>query len=150
MGPDGKSDAGAVYLFSFADLAFTDGALTATIGDGYTGSKNVNIANLAGDDQFGIGVSLNAIGDRLAVGAFNDDGNGNSATNSGAAYLISFSDDEFSSGTLRHIIGSGYNTGNNVNLTTLEAGDRFGMSVALNDAGDRLASAHTKMMVDTT
>ena len=139
VGPDGKSDAGAVYLFSFDDLAFTDGALTATIGDGYTGSKNVNIANLAGDDQFGIGVSLNAIGDRLAVGAFNDDGNGNSATNSGAAYLISFSDDEFSSGTLRHIIGSGYNTGNNVNLTTLEAGDRFGMSVALNDAGDRLA-----------
>ena len=139
VGPDGKSDAGAVYLFSFDDLAFTDGALTATIGDGYTGSKNVNIANLAGDDQFGIGVSLNAIGDRLAVGAFNDDGNGNSATNSGAAYLISFSDDEFSTGTLRHIIGSGYNTGNNVNLTTLEAGDRFGMSVALNDAGDRLA-----------
>lgn len=139
VGPDTKSDAGAVYLFSFDDLSFTNGALTATVGDGYTGNKNVNVANLGSDDQFGVSVSLNAIGDRLAVGAFNDDGSSGSTANAGAAYLLSFSDDDFSTGTVRHIFGSGYNTGNNVDIATLEANDRFGMSVALNDAGDRLA-----------
>ena len=138
-GPDAKSEAGAVYLFSFGDVSFTGGALTATVGDGYTGNKNVNIANLSTEDQFGVGVSLNAIGDRLAVGAFNDDGSGDTTTNSGAVYLLSFSDDDFSTGTVRHIFGSGYNTGNNVDLASLDTSDRFGMAVDLNDAGDRLA-----------
>ena len=40
-------------------------------------------------DNFGTSVSLNASGDRLAVGAFHDDGFGNSVSYSGAVYLFS-------------------------------------------------------------
>ena len=138
-GPDGKGDAGAVYLFSFDDLAFTNGALTATIGDGYTGDKNVNVSALSTQDSFGVSVSLNAIGDRLAVGAWKDDGSGDSLANSGAAYLYSFSDDAFSSGTLRHVIGSGYSGSDDIDLASLGVSDYFGISLDLNNAGDRLA-----------
>ena len=138
-GPDSKNDAGAVYLFSFDDLAFTNGALTATIGDGYTNDKNVNVSALSALDSFGVSVSLNAVGDRLAVGAWKDDGNGDGLTDSGAVYLFSFADDAFSTGTLRHTIGSGYSSGDNVALASLDASDYFGISVDFNDAGDRLA-----------
>ena len=83
-------------------------------------------------------VSLNATGDRLAVGASFDDGFNNSASNSGAVYLFRFDDTNFSGGALRGVIGNGYTGGNNVTVG-LDGNDFFGSSVSLNAAGDRLA-----------
>ncbi|MBB4632917.1 beta strand repeat-containing protein [Sphingosinicella soli] len=141
-GDDGSDDltsgAGAVYLFAFANTDFTGASQTGTIGKGYAGAGDVSLA-LDVNEQLGLAVSLNAAGDRLAVGAPGDAGNSNTATNAGAVYLLSFTDTDFSGGTLSAQIGSGYSGGKNLDLDNLEAGDRFGISLALNAAGDRLA-----------
>src|SRR4029078_9924818 len=98
---------GAVHLFTFTDTSFSGGALAARVGSGYTGGKNVNVA-LNGSPRFGSAVSLNAAGDRLAVGAPLDDGvtSGNPA--SGAVRLFTFTDTSFSGGALAATLGSGY------------------------------------------
>ena len=131
------TESGAVYLFTFADTSFSSGAFAGIMGAGYTGGKSVNVALDTGD-VFGFGVSLNAAGDRLAASALYDDGYNNLVTNSGAAYLFSFSDTSFSGGKLESVIGAGYTGGKNLNLPLI-AGENFGISVALNAAGDRLA-----------
>ena len=135
--------AGAVYLFSFSDTNFSGGTLQGIVGKGYSGGNNVDVTALEVDDQFGGSVALNAAGDRFAVGATNDNGAGNVVGFSGAVYLFSFSDANFSGGTLQGIVGKGYSGGNNVDVTALEVGDRFGTSVALNAVGDRLAVGAT-------
>lgn len=135
---DLTSDAGAIYLFSFTSTDFTGASHTGTIGKGYAGAGDVSLA-LDASDLLGIGVSLNAAGDRLAIGAPGDAGNSNAAANAGAVYLLSFTDTDFSGGTLSARIGSGYSGGKNLSPANLEVGDRFGFSVALNAAGDRLA-----------
>src|SRR5262249_39231086 len=126
---------GAVYLFTFADSAFSGGTLAATLGKGYAGGKNVNVATLETFDSFGSGVSLD--GNRLAVGAQGDDGSGNAVNDSGAVYLFTFTDSAFSGGSLVATIGKGYAGGNNINVAALENGDLFGSSVSLD--GNRLA-----------
>jgi len=123
------TDVGAVYLFSFADSYFSDGILEAVIGKGYIGGKNIDIAALESSDQFGIDVSLD--GTNLAVGVKLDDGSGNSATDTGAVYLFSFTDSSFNGGTQEAIIGSGYTGGKNVDVTSLDNSDWFGRSVSL-------------------
>ena len=133
------SSSGAVQLFSFTDGNFSGGALQATIGKGYIGGNNVNIASLDSNDFFGSSVSINAVGDRLAVGALGDDGAGNLATGSGAAYLFSFTGSNFSGGSLQATIGQGYTGGKNIDVAGLEMLDSFGSAVALNAIGDRLA-----------
>ncbi len=130
-------NSGAVHLFTFNDTNFSGGTLAATLGSGYTGGNNVNVALDAGDG-FGVGVALNAAGDRLAVGAYMDDGAGNAKTDSGAVHLFGFTDRNFSGGALLATFGSGYTGGQNVNVA-LDAGDGFGEAVALNGSGDRLA-----------
>ncbi len=137
---NGTSDAGAAYLFTFTDTSFSGASLASTIGDGYTGGANVNVSALGGSDRFGAGVSLNAAGDRLAVGAELDDGSAGATANAGAVYLFTFTDTDFSGGALAATIGDGYTGGNNVDVSTLDAGDAFGASVALNAAGNRLAA----------
>jgi filamentous hemagglutinin family protein len=140
---DGLSNAvansGAVYLFSFSDSNFSGGALQATIGKGYSGGKNINVSALEANDYFGTTVSLNGVGDRLAVGAYQDDGLNNAATNSGAAYLFKFTDGNFAGGTLQATLGKGYTGGKNVDVSALDNNDFFGSAVSLNAAGDRLA-----------
>jgi len=136
---DTTEDSGAVYLFSFSDTDFNGGSLQGIIGKGYGDGNNVDVAMLEEGDSFGVSVSLNGAGDRLAVGAEGDDGSENSAEDSGAAYLLSFADTDFSVGSLQGIIGSGYADGKNVGVSALENGDSFGVSVSLNGAGDRLA-----------
>ncbi|MBI5103224.1 MAG: Ig-like domain-containing protein, partial [Nitrospirae bacterium] len=135
------SNSGAVYLFTFTDTSFSGGSLVATIGKGYTGGKNVNISDLEANDYFGLSVSLNGVGDRLAVGAHNDDGFNNSVIDSGSVYLFSFTDTNFSGGSLQAAIGKGYTSGGSkdMDVSVLEASDYFGVSVALNGSGDRLA-----------
>ncbi|PIQ95366.1 MAG: hypothetical protein COV67_15265, partial [Nitrospinae bacterium CG11_big_fil_rev_8_21_14_0_20_56_8] len=128
-----KADSGAVYLYTFTDSSFSGGTLAATIGSGYTGGKNID-QPLDVSDQFGKDVSLD--GNRLAVGAWSDAGNGNTCTNCGAVYLYTFTDSSFSGGALAATIGSGYSGGNNINVT-VDTGDSFGSSVSLD--GNRLA-----------
>jgi len=122
-------DSGAVYLFSFTDAVFSGEVLESTIGKGYAGGKNIDSALLGGSDLFGSAVSLS--GNRLAIGAYLDDGNANARTNSGATYLYSFTDAAFNGGTQEAIIGYNYTGGKNVNLSALEANDNFGYSVSL-------------------
>ena len=125
-------NSGAVYLYTFSDSVFSGGALAARIGEGYTGGKNIN-QSLHSGDQFGKAVSLD--GNRLAVGAQYDDGNGGSG-NSGGVYLYTFSDSVFSGGALAARIGEGYTGGKNINQS-LDSSDRFGMAVSLD--GNNLA-----------
>ncbi|MDF3031994.1 MAG: conserved hypothetical rane protein, partial [Moraxellaceae bacterium] len=142
FGDDGAGNAvngaGAVYLFTFATNTFSGGITQARLGAGYTGGKNVNVANLGDGDGFGSSVSLNALSDRLAVGAIFDDGAGDSAESAGAVYLFSFSNTNFTGGRQQAIIGSGYTGGKNIDVGNLDAVDLFGRGVALNARGDRL------------
>ena len=133
------TNSGEAYLFSFTDTSFSGGTLEATIGKGYTGGKNVNLSTLDNEDNFGASVSLDGDGDRFVSGFLGADGSGNSTSGSGEVYLFSFTDTSFSGGTLGGIVGKGYTGGGNVNVSSLEASDSFGWSVALNDNGDRLA-----------
>jgi hypothetical protein len=141
-----QTSSGAVFLFSFSDNAFSGAALEATFGIGYSGGKNFDVSGLEAGDRFGTGVALNTAGDRLAVGAGFDDGSDNSINESGAVYVFAFSDSDFNGATQIGTIGAGYSGDNDVNLSTLSdddvrvaAKDQFGMSVALNGAGDYLA-----------
>jgi filamentous hemagglutinin family protein len=124
----GAPNSGAVYLFTFDNLAFANGALQGVLGSGFSGPASFNVTNLEGLDAFGSGVSLS--GNRLAVGALEDDGFNNSAFNTGAVYLFSFADNLFSSPNLEGIVGSGYAGGKNLSVT-LDDEDLFGASVAL-------------------
>ncbi|MBI4026793.1 MAG: FG-GAP repeat protein [Verrucomicrobia bacterium] len=129
------SQAGAVYLFTFADTAFSSPTLQATIGKGYTGGKNFNLTGLGSWDLFGRSVSLDGM--RLAVGAELDDGSGNIELNVGAVHLFTFADSLFNTPTLEATIGKGYTGGKNFDLSALGEDDRFGYSVSLD--GMRLA-----------
>ncbi len=132
---DGLGDAGAVYLFTFADAGFGGATLQATIGHGYVGGKNLWPTEIEADDQFGFSVSLD--GNRLAVGNPGDDGVSNTNAGAGAVYLFSFADSLFGGGALEAIIGSGYTGGKNFSIAALDPDDLFGISVSLD--GDRLA-----------
>ncbi|OPY80272.1 MAG: Heme/hemopexin-binding protein precursor [Syntrophus sp. PtaU1.Bin005] len=136
---NGTLDSGAVYLFNFLDRDFSDGSLQGIIGKGYAGDRDVDVAHLASGDSFGISASLNKSGNRLAVGAYGDDGADESTEDSGAVYLFSFLDTDFSSGSLQGIIGKGYGGDRDVDVARLASGDSFGISASLNGSGDRLA-----------
>jgi filamentous hemagglutinin family protein len=131
---------GSVRLFTFTDTSFRGGVLAGTIGSGFTGTKDVNLGTeLNGFDLFGSSVALNAAGDRLAVGAVEDDGFGNSVFGSGSVRLFTFANTNFDGGSLTGTIGRGYTGVGSIDLgAALEARDYFGSSVALNAAGDRL------------
>jgi filamentous hemagglutinin family protein len=124
-----KTDAGAVYLYTFTDSSFSGGQLAGIIGDGYTADKSINQA-LDSSDLFGYAVSLD--GNRLAVGAVYEDGYNNPSgySNSGAVYLYNFTNSDFSSGTLVKRIGKNYDINQ-----TLESGDQFGWGVSLSGTG---------------
>ncbi|WAC23209.1 MBG domain-containing protein [Blastomonas sp. SL216] len=130
-----RNDAGAVYLFSFADSGFSTPVLSAVIGSGYSGGNNISVAALEADDIFGHSVSLD--GNRLAVSARGDDGESNGFGGAGAVYLFTFADAAFTGGQLRAVLGAGYSGGSNLSVDNLEAGDLFGQRVSLN--GNRLA-----------
>ena len=104
-----------------------------------SGGNNVDVAGLAGHDYLGTSVALNAAGTLLAVGAYGDDGAGNIASSSGAVRLFSFTDGNFSGGSLQATIGKGYVGGNNIDVSNLESNDNFGTSVSLNSLGNSLA-----------
>ncbi|MEH3104250.1 MAG: filamentous hemagglutinin N-terminal domain-containing protein [Sphingomonas phyllosphaerae] len=135
------SHTGAVYLFTFADTNFGGSALQGIIGKGYTGGKNVNVAALDANDEFGTSLALNTDGTRLAVGAPFDDGPGAAGSNDyGAVYLFTFTDTNFSGGALAATVGSNYSGGNNLGgPSPYRTSDWFGSAVALNGTGNQLA-----------
>ncbi|MFN8723637.1 MAG: beta strand repeat-containing protein, partial [Rhodospirillales bacterium] len=141
-GVSGSANYGAVYLFSFANTSFGTPTLEGAIGRNYTGGKNADVASvLDSSDLFGISVAMNAVGDRLVVGASYDDGSGNTVTDAGALHLFTFSDTSFAGGTHARTMGAGYGV-NSSNLNTgpaLDFGEVFGSSVALSADGGRMA-----------
>ena len=127
-----------MYLFRFADGSFSNGELAGSIGLAHADADSIDLSGLDGDDRFGASVSLNARGDRLAVGAPGDDGPGNLHPQDGAAYLFSFADASFAGGKLAGIVGRQY-TESNIHVPQTHGQYLFGGSVSLNAAGDRLA-----------
>ena len=139
-GDDGSSssyyESGAVYLYSFANTIWHR-AYKGTIGRGYSGNDSIDHSSLGSSDQFGRSVALDNNGDRLVVGAIGDDGNSDSTYDTGAVYSYSFSDSDFSSGSLEVTLGSGYTT--NGMTIDFDEYDYFGGSVALTSDGERMA-----------
>ena len=132
--PGSTGNAGAVYLFKFSDSSFSGGALKGIMGSGYVGGSNVDVTALSAADNFGAAVSLE--GTKLAVGAPGDDGAADSVTNSGAVYLYTFTDANFSGATQAHLLQA--DSGGTLTAgDSLEANDEFGSAVSLNS--DRLA-----------
>jgi len=154
IGDDGtiRGNPGAIYMFKFDDTSYTNGSIYARIGKGYTssGGSNLDLDTATADsitgsddsgrtyleaDHFGRGVALDGDGDRLVVAANNDDGLNNSNTDTGAVYLITFDDDNFTNPTLKGIIGSGYSGDYSLDLGV--QGDQM-WRLALDGDGDRL------------
>jgi hypothetical protein len=136
--PSSGGDYGSVHLVTFADGNFGGGALTGTIGKGYSGGKNIDIA-LDSSDNFGMAVALSGDGKHLAVGVPYDDGFNNAKGASGAVHLFTFGSTTFGGGQKIGTMGAGYAGVGDVNVTALDSSDQFGWSVALNTAGTRLA-----------
>ncbi len=135
---NGRADSGAVHLFAFQDTSFNGGALVGTLGHGYLGGNNVNVA-LDVSDGFGSAVALSNDARQLAVGAYLDDGAANNRGNAGAVHLFTFDDGSFAGGRKVGTIGYGYSGVGDVNLTHLDGSDFFGLGIALSGDGRRLA-----------
>ncbi|MCW2351804.1 YDG domain-containing protein [Sphingobium sp. B12D2B] len=140
-----RDRAGATHLFSFSGATFENPLLEGTIGAGYRAQagtpKDIPVeyqVPTLSNDRFGFSVAFNASGDRLAVGAVGDDGINDDVLDAGAVYLFDLSGGNLANATLAAKIGAGYAGGNNRDIG-LGSDDRFGSSVALNGAGDRLA-----------
>ena len=108
-GNDGNgTDAGQVRVY-----ALSSGSWSQLGGD---------IDGEAANDRSGQAVSMNAAGDRVVIGAYHNDGNG---TKSGHVRIYQYSSGSWSQ------LGS--------DIDGEAEGDEFGLSVAMNDAGDRIA-----------
>jgi filamentous hemagglutinin family protein len=116
-----NNGAGSVRLFDL-NATTTKATLQTTLTAGAGGFGGGAYAQ-----QFGTAVALNGDGTKLAVGAVNDGGAGNSCTSCGAVYL-------FNNAVLGTTIGSGY-----ASAFSLAQNAQFGSAVALNAAGDKLA-----------
>ncbi|MFL0796619.1 MAG: filamentous hemagglutinin N-terminal domain-containing protein [Cellvibrionaceae bacterium] len=126
-----RTDAGAVYLYSFTG-DFSTITQEATIGYGYSGGSNIDIANLQLNDFLGGAVALD--GGNLALGATGDDSLGSTLNpDHGVVYLLTYTGD-FDTITQRRLIGNyfaGTADGFTYQPITLENNDRFGSSLAL-------------------
>ncbi|MFD1787105.1 beta strand repeat-containing protein [Sphingomonas floccifaciens] len=132
----GSSARGGVLLYK----VFNGGGSVSykgTVGYGFSTGSSVNIGN---DNQyassFGRAVSFNSAGDRLAIGGSDSSASGGRFSY-GAAYIVKFSDMNFSGGSIA-TIGRGYTGGNNYDLSSLWPNDNFAASVALSGSGNRL------------
>ncbi len=148
--PDSTDATGAVYTVKFDDTDFTNPTHVGTIGKGLTSSSsNLSISTLGANDMFS-SLALTDDGSRLVVGAQKDDGSGDSTTDTGAVYLITFDQTTNSNGdpstdfdNPTHVgtLGSGYTTlAKSLNLSSiLDDNDQFGGHVGLTKDGKILA-----------
>ncbi len=152
----GNVDSGAVYLITFTDsngnpsTDFENPSHVGTIskiGSGSSKSSDLSISNLGAGDIFTT-VALTDDGSRLVVGAQKDDGNGDNNTDTGAVYLITFTDSNGNPSTdfenPAHVgtIGVGYNdnTREDYDITAyLDDNDQFGGHLGLTKDGKILA-----------
>ncbi len=147
----GSTDAtGAVYTVKFDDTDFTNPTHVGKIGQSFTSSSsNLSISTLGANDMFS-SLALTDDGSRLVVGAQKDDGSGDSTTDTGAVYLITFDQTTNSNGdpstdfdNPTHVgtLGSGYTTlAKSLNLSSiLDDNDQFGGHVGLTKDGKILA-----------
>jgi hypothetical protein len=123
--------AGAVYVFTRQGGRWTQQAYVKASNTGEAGTADT----FGEGDQFGFSVALSADGTTLAVGALTEDGgdrriNGNQADNSapgaGAVYVFTRA-------------GTAWNQQAYVKPSNVDAGDFFGIAVALDAAGSTLA-----------
>lgn len=113
---------GAVRLFTFSDGNFSGASLAGTIGHGYSGGNNLDLTSkMLSQDMFGSSVALSKTGDVLAVGALGAD-------LAGKVHIIKFGAGFTAPEAKQYIASTNYGTGSG-----------FGVSVALNGAGDKLA-----------
>ena len=152
----GGVDSGAVYLITFTDsngnpsTDFENPAHVGTIskvGSGSSKSSDLSISNLGAGDIF-TAVALSDDGSQLVVGAQKDDGKENNKTDTGAVYLITFTDSNGKASTNfenpAHVgtVGFGYNdtTTKDVDMTAyLGDNDQFGGHLGLTKDGKILA-----------
>jgi hypothetical protein len=123
--------AGAVYVFTRRGSAWTQQAYVKASNTGEAGTAE----SFGEGDQFGFSLALSADGNTIAVGALTEDGaapgiNGNQADNSamsaGAVYLFTRS-------------GTAWSQQAYLKSANIDAGDLFGISVALTADGNMLA-----------
>ena len=135
-----KESVGAVHLFKFDNADFENPELYSTMGKDYASGSGIlyDLADqLDNDDEFGRSVSLDSDGNRMAVSASNDQGTDDDDGTTGAVYLFTFDNTNFSNPTLKGRIGTGYTGDYSLDLTQLEAGRKV-WRVALDGDGDRL------------
>jgi hypothetical protein len=95
-------------------------------GTAWTRMGSLDLDGEAAGDQSGWSVSLNAVGDRVAIGAILNDGTGSASDNRGQVRIYQWDGDVWTR------MGS-------LDLDGEAAGDQSGWSVSLNAAGDRVA-----------
>ncbi|KJF92088.1 hypothetical protein UB34_20805, partial [Photobacterium leiognathi] len=88
--------------------------------------NNLGASNGASSDYFGWSVSLNRVGDRLAVGARYEDGASNAISAQGAVYIFDYD-------------GTSWNETQILRASDAASGDDFGEWVVLTGSGDQLA-----------
>jgi filamentous hemagglutinin family protein len=135
----GQFSAGGLYLFN---LGASAPSLALTMGAGYSGPGGYAVFE-PGIYAKRFAASLSLDGNRLAVGAPQDDGLNGLTPRAGAVYLFTFADANFNSPVLAGTIGAGYTGGRNINLA-LDAQDGFGshleldgLQLAVSAPGDR-------------
>ncbi|MGE0546153.1 MAG: integrin [Kofleriaceae bacterium] len=124
-GDDGPADAspqaGAVYLFDRS-------------GGSWTAMQTVRASNAGAGDNFGTSTALDTTGSTLVVGAYteasattgiNGDGNDDTASNAGAAYVFARTANTWAQ--------TAY-----LKASNTDTGDAFGWRVAIDGAGDRV------------
>ncbi len=126
---DTAGNAGAAYVFA------------RSINDVWSQQAYVKASNTGDQDEFGTSVALTGDGDKLAVGApdeesdatgINGDDTNDNADNSGAAYVFERADN----GTWSQQVY--------VKASNTDSGDEFGTSLALSGDGDTLAVGATE------
>jgi uncharacterized protein (DUF1800 family) len=105
----GADAAGSVYIYSRS-------------GTTWTLEQEINNPSPVSGDNFGILVSMDATGDRVIIGAHNED---TGATDTGSAYIYSRS-------------GTTWTLEQEINNPSPVSGDYFGYSVSINATGDRV------------
>ena len=150
LATSGGAASGSVYTVKFDDTNFTNPTHVGTIGKSYnSSSSDLSISTLETGDRFS-SLALTDDGSRLVVGAQQDHGSGNSTTDTGAVYLITFDQTTNSNGDAStdfdnptHVgtLGSGYTTlAKSLNLSSiLDDNDQFGGHIGLTKDGKILA-----------
>ncbi|WP_407333432.1 FG-GAP repeat protein [Enterovibrio sp. 27052020O] len=112
-----QADAGAVYVFRYS-------------GSVWGSPDYLKATDIDADDAFGVSVALSEDGNRLAVGAPNDDSNSvptdDSGLNVGAVYVFDY-------------LGSAWSTPDFLKASNMSDSDQFGFNIALSSDGNTLA-----------